>query len=463
MYNTILKLVRVTAKKNLFYFICFMGLSCNKLIDVGPPKTDLTGNTVFTNDATATAALTGIYEKMSAGADNFGNGAITLYGGLAADELVNYSTYSGQAEFYAANITTRNEVISNLWAQAYAYIYQANAVLEGLIDSTLVTRSLRQQLRGEAKFIRSFCYLYLVNLFGDVPLVLTTNYSTNAELVRTSKAEVYQQIISDLNDARNIMMSDYIFSNEEKVRPTRWAAEALLARVYLYLEEWQNAEAISTDIINNGPFTLVNELDNVFLKNSDEAIWQLSPVRPSINTEEGNLFILTGLPNTAALSGELVNSFELGDQRKVHWIGMYSAGSQSFYYPYKYKVKLSPTISEYYMVLRLGEQFLIRAESRIHQGNISGCQNDLNLIRNRAGLPNTIETEETGLLNAVYHERQVELFVEWGHRWFDLKRTGKADSVLSVLKTDWQGTDELFPIPQSEIANDPRLSQNPGY
>lgn len=116
------------------------------------------------------------------------------------------------------------------------------------------------------------------------------------------------------------------------------------------------------------------------------------------------------------------------------------------------------------MVLRLAEQYLIRAEARVRQNNISGGQSDLNAIRNRSGLPNTTANDQGSLLLAIEQERRVELFTEWGHRWFDLKRTERAEAVLSpfALK-DWQSTDVLFPIPQTEREINSRLTQNEGY
>jgi len=86
------------------------------------------------------------------------------------------------------------------------------------------------------------------------------------------------------------------------------------------------------------------------------------------------------------------------------------------------------------------------------------------VIRTRAGLPNTTANNQAALIDAVIHERQVELFTEWGHRWLDLKRTNRADAVLGILKgSNWQSTDILYPIPQSEIQNNLNIIQNPGY
>ena len=115
------------------------------------------------------------------------------------------------------------------------------------------------------------------------------------------------------------------------------------------------------------------------------------------------------------------------------------------------------------MVLRLAEQYLVRAEARVHLNDLDGALVDVNKIRNRAGLGVASGASNELVLDLIYKERRRELFAEWGHRWFDLKRTGKADAVLSVIKPGWQPTDVLFPIPQSELQNNPNMTQNPGY
>jgi hypothetical protein len=282
---------------------------------------------------------------------------------------------------------------------------------------------------------------------------------------------VYQQIVNDLKDAQNLLATDYTFSGNERIRPNKWAASALLARVYLYTRDYSNAELQSTAIINNTSlFSLANDLNNVFLKNSAEAIWQLMPVRANQNTNEGRFFILTGPPTSSApgitISTSLLNLFENGDNRKFNWINSRVVGINTYFYPYKYKVKtISGTgLTEYYTVFRLAEQFLIRAEARTQQNNLSGALADINAIRNRAGLSNSTANDKSSLTLQIEKERFTELFAEWGHRWFDLKRTNRADAILSSLKTpNWQLSDILLPIPKAQIDNDPNIVQNPGY
>ena len=123
------------------------------------------------------------------------------------------------------------------------------------------------------------------------------------------------------------------------------------------------------------------------------------------------------------------------------------------------------------MVLRLAEQYLIRAEAEVNgAGNgLGGAISDINAIRNRAGLPATTASTPAQVMAAIMQERRIEFFAEWGHRWLDLKRTGRVDSVMTIatpLKnagTKWQSFQQLYPIPANERAFDPNLTQNPGY
>jgi hypothetical protein len=191
------------------------------------------------------------------------------------------------------------------------------------------------------------------------------------------------------------------------------------------------------------------------------------PVLPGFNTNEGALFILTAAPSIYALSNNLINSFEPNDARKTNWVDSLVSAATIYYFPFKYKISSASAITEYSMVLRLAEQYLIRAEARTQQNNILGAQTDLNIIRARAGLIPDTDSTQSALLTAIYHERQVEFFTEWGQRWLDLKRTSRADSVMSTItplkggtwNTNWQ----LYPIPLFEIQNDPQLKQNPNY
>ncbi|PWV47066.1 RagB/SusD family nutrient uptake outer membrane protein [Chitinophaga sp. S165] len=447
----------------LFLQLCY---SCKKFLTVKVPENRLTNPMVFANDSTATAALVGIYAAMSSQRLNFPSGdqSITLLTGLNADELDNYSGMSEIKEFYANDISPTNTINWNIWRQLYVSIYQCNSVLEGLNTSSMITPLLKQQLLGEALFLRAFFYFYLVNLYGQVPLALTTSYQVNNVLSRSPIPNVYCQIKNDLISARTLLSDEYI-SGTERIRANRYAASALLARVYLYCHQWEQTVVNASLVINcTNKYHLCDQLTDVFLKNSPEVILQLQPSLPKYNTFDAEIFILNTVPTLVACSRQLQTAFEPTDKRQAAWMGSVKILDDRFYFPYKYKVQVGADVQEYLMLLRLGELYLVRAEAYAHLGLIDSALADLNIIRERASTPPFDAISVDSILNAIYMERQVELFSEWGHRWFDLKRTLRADEVLNDLKfPGWNTLDTLYPIPQSEIALNPHLTQNVGY
>ena len=452
----------INLRMYLFYLFGLMLIvSCEDFVEIEAPKTELVGSVVFTDEQTAEAALIGIYSQMTEGFGGFANYKTTLLTGLYADELDNFNTSATQVEFYENALNSNNVDIANLWNEPYNYIYQANAIIEGLSTAEGISDNSKNQLIGEALFIRAFCHFYLVNFFGDVPYITSTDYLENSKASRMPIAEVYNLLIDDLEVAASFLTESYV--SDGRVRPNRYVVEALLARAYLYNGDWINAENAANTLIEASQYQLEADVNQVFLAGSREAIWQLYPVITGLNTVEGFSFILNGAPYNVALRNLVVEAFEENDQRRSSWIGIITSGSDIFYYPNKYKIYFNSNLSEYYMVLRVAEQYLIRAEARIHLNNLDGALEDLNMIRNRADLDNYTSTSNELVLEAIYKERQRELFAEWGHRWFDLKRTGKADEVLSLVKSGWQNTDKLFPIPQTELQINPNITQNPGY
>jgi hypothetical protein len=144
-----------------------------------------------------------------------------------------------------------------------------------------------------------------------------------------------------------------------------------------------------------------------------------------------------------------------------------SSPALTYYFPNKYAGSAANSVNE--IILRIAEIYLIRAEARAHLNNIAGAQADLNAVRTRAGLPNTTATDQAGLLSAIAKERKIELFTECANRFFDLKRTGTIDSVMTAFvpkKTapaTWSHYMQLFPIPTNDLIQDPNLTPNPGY
>ncbi|MGN6181836.1 MAG: RagB/SusD family nutrient uptake outer membrane protein [Mucilaginibacter sp.] len=475
---------------NLILLLVIGSSSCKKYLDVPAPVTTLSSDNVYTNDASAAAVLTGIYTTMAGSTPTNGTtvNAIPLITGLSSDELVlfggNGNANATLAQFYENKLSpgTTTSSMQSLWSINYSYIYICNIALARLQASNSLTPAVKQQLMGEARFLRAYFYFDLVNLYGDVPLATTSDVTTNSTLSRSSQNLVYQQIVSDLISAQNLLSDGYLAADAksitaERVRPNKWVATALLARVYLYNKDWTDATVQATALINHSSEYSLVSLNDVFLKNSNETIWSLQPVNTGWNTEDARVFILPAsgpTSNTAQggypvyLSQQLLSAFEQNDQRFTAWVGNVSVSGTTYYYPLKYKsATLNAPVTEYTVEFRLAEQFLIRAEAEANNGDPADGVNDLNVIRSRAGLPPyDAATDAASLIAAVQHERQVELFAE-GHRWLDLKRTSTINSVMANVapskNTTWNSDAQLYPLPAYDIFEDPNLKQNPGY
>lgn len=442
--------------------------SCKKFLD--PEfKTQVEASEVFANDNNANAALLGLYSSVANQNTAF-NGSITQTTSFASDELTYFTNDVNTDQFIDNQIQPGNSVLLKMWNEIYFNIFQANAIIEGSVASAGMTTGFKTQTIGEAKFIRAFCYFYLVNVFGDVPLVKATSKDSTALKPRTPKADIYTQIISDLKDAYNSLPADFSLSNGKRNRANKWAAAALLSRVYLYVNDFSAAETTASEVIANGSlYSLRSTLNEVYLKNKSESILEIE--RLSFNTFEGDLFTFyfqyLGFGDHLIRS-QLNSGFEPGDKRKTNWI------KSTLFGPIPYKYKSPATNEENYVVLRLAEIFLIRAEARAQLSKFPEAQSDLNQLRIRAGIPSlTTVVDKPSALLAVEKERKAELFCEFGHRWFDLRRwpslstPGKtrADDILATLKgaANWQSTDIYFPIPQESINKNPFLTQNSGY
>jgi starch-binding outer membrane protein, SusD/RagB family len=482
---------KILRKVLLLLLVVQAGSGCRKFVEIGTPPDKISQENVFSTDRSATSVLTGIYSTIrGSGTD------MAKYSGLLADEWTlwtNTDFFNGA--YYTNNLRSQpgNNTGGELWVLYFNYLFRCNAAIEGLSDNKMLTPSIQQQLLGEAYFMRAWFYFYLVNLYGDLPLVVGTDPEVNRLLHRSPTQAVYELIEKDLLKAESFLSSKYLNgqSNEypvgsiERVRPTKWAASALLARAYLYMGDYPNSEIESSKVIANTTLFTLLPLNSIFLKNSQEAVWQTQPGLLGWNTQDAMTFHLSSAPigpsgsKPVHLSQNILNAFETNDQRKAQWVGSrVDVSGTTFYFPMKYKigaqnsaVNSTTTLTEYSMMLRLGEQYLIRAEARARQNNISGAIADLDIIRNRANLPLIANTNpgisQTALLDAILHEKQVELFTEWGHRWFDLKRTRKVDGVMSVVTPqkggNWESTDQLLPIPYNELLYGVNLKQNPGY
>lgn len=460
-------------RNNHLYLLCLAVLclmcACESFVEVEVPNDRITSVTVFSDDATAREAMDGVYIQLfntafAAG----GNQSVSFLGGLSADTYIVTNAVPEMEAFAAHQPEATNSLNLALWSGAYNTIYMCNAILEGVAGNTSLSLNTREALEGESRFIRAFTNFYLTNLYGDVPLVVQTDYTVNALKARSPQTEVYDLILEDLNRAAELLDTGY--PDNDRTRANRFTALGLLARVHLYLENWEQAETYSSEVLAaTDLYELPDDLNTVFLANSPEALWQVSPEGwggTFSHTRDGNLLIrITPTGSPVSLSENLMQEWEAGDLRQEDWIGSFNNAAETYYYPYKYKIRYDASggdLSEYSMLMRLAEQYLIRAEARTRQGKLEAAVADINAIRERAGLDTLVYTPaltQEQLLDEVMQQRYHELFSEWGHRWLDLKRTGKALEVLEEVSE----TDLLYPIPEAELLKNPNLTQNAGY
>jgi hypothetical protein len=447
--------------------ICLLLLSgCEDFLEAEDPLGQVNSAEVFKDETTATAAVTTLYGKLRDEVLLTGKSeGLSALMGVYSDELIYYG-FGGDPmdNFYQHLVLPDDMIVENLWNGSYSLIYMTNAILEGLAVSPDLDPEIKKQLRGETLFVRSLVYFYLAELFGEIPYPTGTDYEVNRSLAKQPVSIIYGNIIADLTEAQGLLGTSYI--SGERVRANKMVVTALLSRIYLYMEQWDLAVLQSTILIDNPNFILEPDVEEAFLKESSSAILQFKPRAEGDNAQEAQTFLFSfGPPPLVSLNSQLVENMEPNDLRREYWIGEITDGNETWYSPKKYKLKENTgTSMEYSVIFRLSEQYLIRAEALARLGNLPAAKEDLDMVRNRAGLLDSEANTQNEVLTAIQMERYHELFSEFGHRWFDIKRTGLANEILAPLKAGWKPTDVLLPIPENELLMNPSLKpQNPGY
>lgn len=457
-------------KKIVFFplFVLMAGISCNGFTDVGLPKNQVTRDVVFRDDQLAKSAMAGVYRSLEE--TGFLSGSISgvqVILGAYVDELQSYAAAtSDPGIFYQLAQTPVTTKINSLWTTTYSQIYNINAVVEGVDQSGQMSADVRQQLKGEALFLRAVLHLYLTLTFGDVPYVNTTAYAVNQSIAKSTADAVLSQCKADLETAATLLPETMAKGN--RIYPTKMAAYAVLARLAYYQSDGDSARRYADMVLNNPQYQMETDLNKAFLKDSSSSIWQLLPYGAGYNTYQGNVFILkTAPPTNVALRQDFITEFEPGDKRLESWIAQIKdSQNKTYYYPFKYKqYSTSAATQEYSVVLRVEELFLIRAEARLQLGQHNAAVDDLNAIRGRAGLTSiSYSSDAAAVLKTIIKERRSELFTEFGHRFFDLRHYKLLDTVMKEKKTTWQSYFNLLPLPEKELLINPNLNpQNNGY
>ena len=454
--------------RKYYVLLCLVaGLnSCEEFVAVEVPNSQLSGEFVFDDVRTAEAVLMHVYTKMNNNVMVCGDGnGLSVLMGNYTDELTCYAANIPELLFYQNEMTALNPTLQSLWRNTYNLIYSVNSVIEGVENSESLAQADRNRLIGEALFVRAYLHFYLNQLFGAIPYVTTTDYRVNTTIGKQTNAAVFALLEADLLAAESMLTDGYV--GQHRVRPNKHTVLALQARLYLYGEQWELAKQKAGAVLaNTALYNLEPDLNSVFLRSSSGTIWQLMAGPEGKNTLEAKSFIFTAVPPPSrALQEGLVNAFDPADLRGIHWVKSVTNGSATFYHAFKYKLNNDTSTSmEYSVQFRLEEMYLIRAEANAELNLLDLSAADLNVIRNRAGLGDSSAATKAELLTAIIEERRLEFFTELGHRFFDLKRKGFLDAVLSGVKPGWNSTDVLFPLPENELLLNPNLlPQNDGY
>lgn len=429
-------------------------VSCNKFLDVQPLESISDTQTIF-DKTSAETALRGVYSALSNG--SYYGTTFQSIGYLTGDNIQWTGSQSQVQEFINKKVNADNSTIGSAWTAIYRTINRANNVIAKVptVTDPLLTDALKNQLVGEAYFIRALAYFDLARTWGGVPLITkpTANPTENRGISRSSKAETYALVLKDLETAEPLLPA-----TTDRYRATRKTVWALRSRLHLYLKEWAKAEEYASKLITDTNYKLVKPYNAFFAndaRGTQESVFEIFYSANETNTHRGQWQPQTNggtrqwAPNDAIVA--LLNDPKVGGGRST----LIAKDNQNRWYGNLYyrTPATDPTF-----VFRIAEIYLIRAEARANQDKITDGLADLNAIRDRAGIAAATATTKDALLLAIENERRVEFALE-PHRWFDVVRTGRAAQVFNVTDANRL----LLPLPVTELLIDKALVQNPGY
>lgn len=486
-------------------FIALTFFSCNEDFLQEDPVTNLSTQTFFENEQDFRQATNAIYTNLQtmAGGTNVGTGT----GGFwAMSELrSDNSTYqyntvdlSGHFTWYLDNfiMATTNPVVEVFWNAAYEGIGKANIVIKQSEEKEYMGK---EQMVAEAKFLRALYYSYLLRYFGNVPLVLepATSYEEAfATNVQVDKQQIYNLILSDLNEAKTTLPANY--SAQDQGKATSGAARTLLAKELMELERYSEAATELEAVINSGEYILLDDYASVFdinNENNQELIFSVQFIEGTYGLSSMYMYLfapwnagpeLLGHAQQIARTGmniptaDLINSFEEGDERKSLIDLSYIDEENGFYkgniVPFNKKLwdqdhDIQFQTGSNFPLLRYPHVLLMLAECYLRAGGGDPVL-PVNEVRTRAGLPPVSSVT----LEDIIHQRRLEFYGE-ADRWDVLVRTNKVFEVMEahgenerqnrpevqVGDAAFRNIKVLYPIPASAIQTDPNLKQNPEY
>jgi hypothetical protein len=460
--------------------------ACEGILDKEPIAT-LDAGSYFQTEADAVQALNAAYQPLLMSNDN--NNFYWAMAVVTSGEAITGGDGSrpGITEMDAFTYTPRTEEFNSFWKLQYTGITQCNLVLDNLPGIDLPD-SRRNEIMGQALFLRAYYYFLLVQVFGDVPLYTNITPPEELKKPRTPKAEVYAQVIDDCTRAADMLPEGYPAS--ETGRATKGAAWGLAAKTSVYQQNWDKALAYIGNLKALNRYALMPDYEDNFRKNTQnnaESVWEIQHANLQLGV--GNFLNQWWASKKfegygfAEVTEAFVLSFEMDDPRRRFTVAM----NNEDYFGLVYKNSFSATkysVRKYlqakdevtqkadgdinYTAIRYAEVLLWEVEALTELGRTAEALAPLEQVRARAraqaadplsALPTVTTTDQQALRTAVRHERQVELGFEL-HRFFDLVRWGVAAQALPGFQT---GKHEVFPIPQTEIDLNSALQQNPNY
>lgn len=499
MINITYKITNKLISRFALATLLIAGPGCDDLL-TEKPRTFLAQDVVFQTVDGAVSATTGIYKPL---------GSTDLYGWWLLGCMELFSDYingrGSQAPLgdYQLDATSIQR-IGFIWRGAYQIINRANIVIDRLEHQTIpgMSAEMNNRLIGEARFLRALSYFHLVRLFGEVPLRLQPENDTrNLAIPRSPVSAVYEQIIEDLEFGETHLPESYPAS--EIGRATTWAAKGILAEVYLTLEHWEPAASKAGEIMDKGPFRLLEvsapeDFQLMFgpdvLTHPEEIFSIKHATVPGLGFEALWLMHRAGsgyslgnnahawMGNLDSWLGDWIEALDGPDLRPKDWLynGPHDEQFLSNEVPMLFK-KFRDTQSDNpgndFPIIRYTEVVFIFAEANCMANGepTAEAYEAINSIRRRAygktpHTPDPVADLPTGLSaqefrNELMLERAKEFVME-GKRWYDLLRTGTALDVIQALGKPIQEKHLKWPIPAEEIDNNEALgqeNQNPGW
>ncbi len=421
------------------------------------PVSNIGSNGFYKNEAEVQAAVINIYDGLQLAVQR--EFAITE---MRSDNTKTRSSEGDWAQFEDLDVKSTNSTVADYWAMYYNVIFRSNSVLENLDaagDSAL-------KFEGEAKFTRALSYFNLVRLFGDVPLIDKVIGPTDTDYFdRDSTADIYALIVSDLKTAIDNLDNTY------KGRASKVAAQALLAKVYLTLKNYGEAQNLCEDVIATSGISLAPTFHSVFYtERNSEILFAIEYVNDIANDSQDFSLEFTQNGRVRGLNyatAELVQAFtDFGGTIRTQESLILDAVNSYRCGKFISNSTANQQNGNDWIVLRLADVLLMHVEAIMAGADVTSSSTavaSFKKVRDRAGLITGTSITKQDLLN----ERRVELAFE-NHRWFDLIRLGVAEQVLGNFATTngivFTTSDLLLPIPEREIGvSFGKLTQNPGY